>query len=45
MAEARPANNLLDQMKKASQRFTSVLVDTGAKTMLKVSVVRVRVGL
>ncbi|KAL3804149.1 hypothetical protein HJC23_013668 [Cyclotella cryptica] len=36
--------NLFDNLKKASQRFTSVVVDTGAKTMLKVSMLALRDG-
>lgn len=34
--------NLFDNLKRASQRFTSAVVDTGAKTMLKVSLWLVR---
>lgn len=36
MAQQQP-NAFLDKVKQASQRFSSVVMDTGAKTMLKVS--------
>ena len=36
MAQQQP-NKFLESMKQASQRFSSAVMDTGAKTMLKVS--------